>query len=221
MQFPLPLPDETSCAALEKSWSRVDLERYVQRWERSTIPDLPDELLGYSWRGLDIGCGFGRYLLSESERHPERGYLGIDKGSLRGGTMVKRFDQAVRANLFGMHANVTPVLERLAPELFDEITIFYPNPWWPPRHRKKRWSYHPLLPKLVELLKPGGRILLTSNEAFYLAEWAYTLGHHPVLREQLELVYAGPIEVAEGRTHFEVKFMAEGIPCGEIRAQKR
>ncbi len=221
MHFPLNPPDDASCAALEKSWSRVDLGRYVQRWERSRTPGLPDELLAYPWRGLDIGCGFGRYLLAESERHPERGYLGIDKGSLRGGTMLKRFDGAERANLFGLHANVTPVLERLAPELFDEITIFYPNPWWPPRHRKKRWSYHPLLPKLVELLKPGGQILLTSNEAFYLSEWAYTLKHHPVMHAHLELSYAGPIAVAEGRTHFEVKFIAEGIPCGEIRARKR
>ncbi len=151
--------------------------------------------------------------------HPERGYLGIDKGQLRGGNMIKRFAESGQKNLFGIHGNVIPVLAGFPDGYFDQVTIFYPNPWWPTKHRKKRWSYHPLLPKLISVLKPGGEILLTSNEAFYLGEWVYALQHHPRLPE-LQLSYAGPIQEEEGRTHFEAKFIEEGTPAGEVRFVK-
>lgn len=217
MKFPLAPPDDKAREAMHKTWDRVDLVRYLQRWDRSTIQELPEDLLTYSWRGLDIGCGFGRYLLRESEKYPERGYLGIDKGNLRGGGMLRRFATTNRPNLFGIHGNVTPVVARFPDKLFDEITIFYPNPWWPKKHSKKRWSYHPILPKMISMLKPGGQLILTSNEGFYLSEWTWALQNHPAVQQQVTLDYAGPIQESEGRTHFEAKFLQEQTDCGEIR----
>ena len=108
-------------------------------------------------------------------------------------------------------------------ESLDLVTLFYPNPWWPPKHRKKRWSYHPLLSKLVSLLKPEGEILLCSNEGFYLQEWLFAMRHHPSASEALEESYVGPVTVSvdEARSHFESKFLQAGTPCGEIRFQKK
>lgn len=221
MQFPLTEPDESAIKVMYKTWERVDLERYLQRWELDTIEARPAALDEFSWRGLDIGCGFGRYIIEIAQQHPECGYLGIDKGTLRGGNMKKRVEAAGVENLFGIHGNVTPVLVGFPDAYFDEITIFYPNPWWPSKHRKKRWAYHPILNKIIDVLKPGGRILLTSNEAFYLAEWQYCLQHHPHAKDLMTLDYSGPIQQTVGRTHFEAKFLAEGTPCGEVRFVKK
>ncbi len=218
--FPLPEPDEDRIAALQNSWSRQDLTRYLQRWRDTPVPEIPAAFWTYSWRSCDIGCGFGRFSLEQSALHPGRAYLAIDKGNLRGGTMVRRFRAAGRPNLFGLHGNVTPILAAMPEGGLDLITIFYPNPWWPRKHRKKRWPYHPLLPKLTRLLKPGGCLLLTSNESFYLSEWIYALQHHPAIRG-LELDYAGPVQRNEGRTHFETKFLGLETPLGEVRFRPR
>jgi len=203
-------------AALHKAWSRADLARYLMRWSQAIVPPIPEDYWSFDWRALDLGCGFGKYILERSGRHPDRGYLGIDKGHLRGGNLVKRCAATGRANLFGLHGNAIPILAGMPANSVDEVTIFYPNPWWPPRHRKKRWSYHPLLPHLVALLKPGGRLILTSNEAFYLREWIYALSHHPAL-PPLALIEAGPVRCNPGRTHFETKFLTEGTPIGEVQ----
>lgn len=221
MKFPLPEPGATTVMAMSKAWRRTDLERYLKRWQH--LPDftVPAALFKFPWCGLDIGCGFGKYILAQSKDHPERGYLGIDKGTLRGGRMVRQITEEDRPNLFGMQANVTPVLSTLPQASFNEITVHYPNPWWPAKHRKKRWSYHPLLPRIIDLLKPGAAIILTSNESFYLREWLYALRHHPKLAQRLSLCYAGPIEAGQGRSHFEIKFLAQGIPCGEIRFTRK
>ena len=215
-----PPPDEKAIAAMTKIWSRHRLEPYLRRWENAYIPTIPEGFFDFSWRACDVGCGFGKYLIRESARYRERGYLGIDKGRLRGGHMVNRFQRTGRPNLFGLHGNAIPILAAFPDAALDQITLFYPNPWWPPKHRKKRWSYHPLLPKLIRLLKPGGTILLTSNEPFYLGEWIYALEHHPHL-QGLERQYVGPVAVLEGRSHFETKFLRENTPCGEVRYRKK
>ena len=212
-------PDEQTLAQLEKAWARQNLDLYLKRWEHCQIPRPPRAFFEYGQRACDIGCGFGKYLIEQSRIWPEWGFLGIDKGRLRGGKMIDRFRTAGNANLFGLHGNATPILALLGPESLDVITIFYPNPWWPRKHRQKRWSYHPLLPHLTHLLKPGGTLLLTSNETFYLSEWLYAVTHHPQV-DDMRLVYAGPVLQEKGRTHFECKFLAEGTYCGEIRFRK-
>ena len=209
-------PEEKAAAAMHKAWARTDLARYLTRWPEASVPPVPEVFWSYAWRAVDLGCGFGRHLIEQSGRHPERGYLGIDKGHLRGGGMVQRFRAAGRPNLFGLHGNAIPILAAMPAASLDQVTIFYPNPWWPAKHRKKRWSHHPLLPHLTALLKPGGCIVLTSNEAFYLREWIYALTHHPAVTG-MALVEAGPIRRDAGRTHFETKFLAEGTPIGEVR----
>jgi len=215
MSSPFPEPDADTIKAMNKAWSRTDLARYLIRWDRSPNAEIPTGFSDYSWRACDVGCGFGKYLIRESTRHPDRGYLGIDKGVLRGRNMLKRFQATGNANLYGIHANVIPVLAGFPDDFLDQITILYPNPWWPAKHRKKRWSYHPLLPKLIRLLKPGGTILLASNEKFYLGEWIYALRNHPALAK-LDLSYAGSIHESEGRSHFETKFIETDVPCGEV-----
>ncbi|MDJ0839457.1 MAG: hypothetical protein QNK37_23255 [Acidobacteriota bacterium] len=215
-----PLPEDHDTEAMHKAWARADLQRYLKRWEHTDLPSIPAAFHAFEYKACDIGCGFGKYLIRESSRHPDRGYLGIDKGSLRGGSMTRRFAAAGNRNLFGLHANAIPVIATMPETFLDTITIFYPNPWWPAKHRKKRWAYHPLLPKLTRILKPGGTLLLTSNETFYLAEMCYAIIHHPEIKA-MECTYAGPIGETEGRTHFETKFIEEGIWCGEVVFQNQ
>ncbi len=219
MTFPLAPPEPKAVRAMDRSWARHRLDRYLKRWARTTLPEIPEPFWDFTRRACDLGCGYGRFLIEESARHPDWGYLGIDKGAVRGGNMVQRFAQTGRPNLFGIHANLIPVLAGLPDGCLNLITIFYPNPWWPAKHHKKRWSYHPLLPKLVTLLKEDGVILLTSNEAFYLSEWQFAMTHHPDARD-MALDYAGPIRTRAGRTHFEAKFIERGISCGEIRFRR-
>lgn len=222
LSFPLPEPDEKTQAAMRKVWRRHTLDRYVQRWDDAYVPDVPEELWSFDWRACDVGCGFGLFAFRESGRHPERAYLGIDKGTRRGSKLLQRIEVLQRPNLFGMHGNAIPILARMPAESFDLLTLYYPNPWWPTKHRKKRWSYHPIVPRLIELLKPNGELLLCSNEGFYLSEWLFTMQNHPAAEGTIEEVYVGPVTVdlPESRSHFESKFLQAGLPCGEIRFRK-
>lgn len=219
MDFPLADPPETAQVALAKAWARQDLERYVTRWDSSSLPPISEAFFGYAWRALDVGCGMGKYILRESEAHPDRAYLGIDKGSMRAGKMLERSQMANRPNLFCLNTNAIPMLAQFPDGTLDQLSVFYPNPWWPNKHRTKRWQYHPILPKMFSVLKPGGCMILTSNEAFYLAEFDFAVRHHPEIAGMVR-EYAGPVQETEGRTHFETKFLELGEAIGEVRFRR-
>ena len=216
MLFPLDPPDDRSIEVMHQNWARHTLDRYLVRWANAYVPAVDERFWSFPHRVVDLGCGLGKHLLAQAALKPDHGFLGIDKGKFRGGGMTERFEAAGHGNLFGLHGNAIPILAAFPDQSLDAITIFYPNPWWPVKHRKKRWSYHPLLPKLAALLRPGGTVLLTSNEAFYLAEWVYALEHHPAAAPLLERVHVGPLTSPTPRSHFETKFAAEGTACGEV-----
>jgi tRNA G46 methylase TrmB len=218
--FPLAPPPDDACEAMHKHWERADLARFLLRWEDGYVPDVPEALWDFSWRACDVGSGFGLWCVQQSEQHPKRGYLAIDKGKRRGGRIARTFPELERPNLFALHGDAIPLLASMPDESFDMMTFFYPNPWWPKKHRQKRWAYHPLLTKVIDLLKPGGQVMLCSNEAFTLSEWRYALSHHPAAKGIMQEAYCGPIRTEMGRSHFETKYLAASIPCGEIVFQK-
>lgn len=213
--FVFPSIEQETAASIAEVWRRQDLQRYLGRWQSMRLPEVPTAFYEFEKRALDVGCGFGKYVLQEAPLRPDWGFLGVDKGSLRGGKMVERIEAAALANAFGLHTNAIPLLAAMPDDILDELTIFYPNPWWPNKHRKKRWAWHPLLPKLFSMLKVGGTLRMTSNEGFYLGEVVYAAANHPRVPANA-LRYQGEIDQKEGRTHFETKFLAEGTPCGEI-----
>lgn len=220
VHFPLPEVSLEDRQYLMRCWSSGHLERYLLRWQHASVPKVPEAFWAYPWRGCDVGCGMGRYVLDQSRRHPERAYLGIDKGSRRSGVFGRRAECSDLPNSFVLHANATPVLAQLEPGCLDAVTVFYPNPWWPRKHRQKRWPYHPLFAKFIEVLKDGGSLTMCSNEAFYLSEWKVALEHHPAAQE-MHLTFVGEVPLDSRRTHFEAKFLGSGIACGQITAVKR
>jgi len=219
INFPLPELSEREQDRLFQAWSRYDLERYLLRWKSSPVSGPPGAFWDFSWRACDIGCGAGRYVIDQSLLNVDRAFLGIDKGTRRSSILRARTSELNRPNLFALHANATPVLAKFPDASLDAITIFYPNPWWPTKHRKKRWSYHPLFPRLIQTLKPGGMLTLCSNEAFYLSEWLFALNHHHEA-QCLNVDVPGIAQTGRERTHFETQFLNSGIVCGEVVAVK-
>lgn len=207
-------------ADLKRAWQRADLQRYLKRWRDSDIPAAPLGFFAFEHRTVDVGCGVGRYILEQGARFPHRAFLGVDKGVRRSQVLMARIQEVACPNVFGVHTNATPFLCQMPDGILDEITIFYPNPWWPRKHRLKRWAYHPLLVKLCGLLKPGGHLLLCSNELDYLSEWLFAMENHPAAGNMVR-DYVGPPRTRSGRTHFEVKLLREGHTCGEICFRRR
>ena len=57
--------------------------------------------------------------------------------------------------------------ERVADDTFDAIHLFFPDPWRKKKHTKRRFVSATNLDLLARVLKPGGHLLIATDQDFY------------------------------------------------------
>jgi tRNA (guanine-N7-)-methyltransferase len=88
---------------------------------------------------LEIGFGVGEVIgaLAEERRHVD--YLGIEVHAPGVGRLLLRAEQAHLSNLRIIRHDAVEVLrDGIRDESFDEILVFFPDPWHKKRHHKRR-----------------------------------------------------------------------------------
>ncbi len=220
---------EPSCNLTRLKW---DLERIASRKvnDRKTAakfhlltPDLFERSENI-W--MDIGAGSGSFFAELARLHPDRFLIAIERSKLRGQRLAQKARKVGYPNWIGLRGNCIPALIHGVPtEKLERIYVMYPCPWPKNSQRKNRWYLHPIMPHLVRALKPGGLLIWTSDQQFYIdeAKWVCESFYH------LRTLIHGPIQPNRynhmnqfpgGRTKFERDFLGRGLPCYELIVQR-
>ncbi len=153
---------------------------------------------------IDVGCGKGLFIASTAEANPDRNYLGVE--------MAKRYAyySAARSAKRNLHNAVILAgdaerffNEVLKPETVADVHVYFPDPWWKARHKKRRVLNETFVRNVERVLVPNGR--------FHF--WTDVQEYFDITCELLAQVtrFQGPLEVApreaqhdlDYQTHFE------------------
>ena len=166
---------------------------------------------------LEIGAGVGMHALNCARQNPEIHVYAIERTAEKFNKFLNSYQADPIANLQPIHADALPwVVHGLPPQSIAKLFILYPNP--EPKNPAQRWLNMPFFGFLLSRLQDGAEIVLASNIPAYLGEaeqQARAVWQLPVTRH----VVSGDVAGA-GRTHFEVKYLARGESCGELRMLK-
>ena len=166
---------------------------------------------------LEIGAGVGMHALTCARQNPEIQLYAIERTAEKFSKFLNSYQADPIANLQPIHADALPwVVHGLPPQSIAKLFILYPNP--EPKNPAHRWLNMPFFGFLLSRLQDGAEIVLASNISVYLDEaeqQAREVWQLPVTRH----VVSGDVAGA-GRTHFEVKYLARGESCGELRMLK-
>jgi tRNA (guanine-N7-)-methyltransferase len=192
------------------------LERLTTRvFDKSCLPVAPChfDLQSISTPlDVEIGCGVGMHPIRRVVEYPERTLVAIEHTK-------EKFDKFARRvqshdsprNLIPIHANAISIIsQQLRDQSVDQFFLLYPNPYPKISDRKKRWPFLPFMQELLTKLKPGGCLIVATNELWYAEEmWLV-----------MELAYAMTTRSVEKldqnsrpRTHFEAKYLQRGEVC--------
>jgi tRNA (guanine-N7-)-methyltransferase len=167
---------------------------------------------------VEVGCGAGFHPLRYATSHPERFLVAIEHTRTRFERFAGRIaHHPALPNLFPVHADaVAWVTHFLPPASVDRYFFLYPNPY------PKGWHVMPFFGRVVETLKPGGTIVLATNEGFYFKEAKeYLVGAWGLeIQSEQELSVAAGLPFGIPRTHFEKKYLARGETCFDLVARK-
>jgi tRNA (guanine-N7-)-methyltransferase len=118
---------------------------------------------------LELACGKGEYSVNMARLFPEKNFIGID---YKGNRIWRGARTAVDENIPNvafLRIQIEKLLEFFGPQEIDEIWITFPDPQPQDSREKKRLTFPGFLNKYKEILKPGGKInLKTDNDGLYL-----------------------------------------------------
>ena len=120
---------------------------------------------------VEIGPGKGAFLLALARNHPERNFFGVELSKRRAFRLARLIERDGPANATVIHADITCLVRTMIwPESVTAYHLYFPDPWWKPRHQKRRLFRDDFVGALTRTLVPGGTIFLASDVREYFAE---------------------------------------------------
>lgn len=198
------------------------------------VDDLPEELSSASLFGndapleIEIGSGKGLFLTTASAANPEHNFLGIEimakyAAHAAGRLLRSRMDaQDSDLNAIMISGNAEPLFkDRIAESSIEAVHIYFPDPWWKKRHRKRRVVNENSIRNISRVLRPGGSLHFWTDVLDYfentvelLAEIAPEFGV-PIPEEE-----AAADHDLDYRTHFERRSRQHQIPVYRVRYER-
>ncbi|MFO0910731.1 MAG: hypothetical protein U0794_20685 [Isosphaeraceae bacterium] len=130
-------------------WLPTLQEGEILSWEHVFGNDRPVE--------LEIGSGKGLFLQNAAQGRPEHNFLGIEISRKYAGKTAERLAKHALGHARIHCGDAGRFLARHVPsESLAAIHIYFPDPWWKARHKKRRVFTATLLADLVRTLVRGG-----------------------------------------------------------------
>ncbi len=205
------------------------------------VPQLPPVITSQTLFGndqpleLEIGSGKGLFMETASGNRPQRNFLGVEIAHKYAAQAAGRLAKAGRSNALMVSGDAGPLLETAFPDgSLAAVHVYFPDPWWKKKHKKRRVINPSSASHLFRLLAPGGTLHFWTDVLEYfesviemLAEELPQFG--PPLPEDVDLPPAAD-DVAPARddaaaapvyrTHFERRSRLHQIPVYRVRYEK-
>ena len=123
---------------------------------------------------FEIGFGSGDIIYKQAKLNPENIYIGIEYYRKGIAQLIEKIETTKLENLKIFHGDARRVLDNIPDEMFDEIWLFFPDPWPKKRHSKRRFIQLEMIELLHRKIKQGGKLLISSDDKNYIA-WTLSL----------------------------------------------
>ena len=182
---------------------------------------LQDILASHAKIEVEIGTGKGLFLASVAPKNPELFYVGIELAQKYAAMAQQRLERLgiTNARVFGADG-IAVMCDEIPNGRLEAVHVYFPDPWWKARHKKRRVLNERMLRGIELALKPGG----------ILHFWTDVLDYYDSTLELIKEVTAlkGPYLVDEPlsehdmdyRTHFERRTRLNGLPVYRSRFEK-
>jgi len=172
---------------------------------------------------IEIGSGKGLFLASEAERNPNHNFLGIEIIRKYARHAAARLAKAELGNAKMISGNAEPLFfDRVPAESLEAVHVYFPDPWWKKRHRKRRVLNERSVADFFRAIRVGGRLHFWTDVLDYfeatiemIAEIAPAFGV-PIPEQAAEATHD-----LDYRTHFERRSRKNRIPVYRVRYEKR
>lgn len=172
---------------------------------------------------VEIGSGKGLFLATASAAHPQHNFLGIEIVAKYAAHAAGRIAKVGNDNALLVCGNAEPLFERQIPRgSLQAIHVYFPDPWWKKRHRKRRVMNARSIPHYARSLRPGGRLHFWTDVLEYFQQTIELIAERaPELGVPIPETASESQHDLDYRTHFERRSRLNRIPVYRVRYERR
>ena len=162
---------------------------------------------------MEVGSGKGLFLSTASAARPDLNFLGVEISGGYARLCASKLAAQRAENARIIHGDATYLASSLLPDAcLAAIHVYFPDPWWKARHRKRRVLSDAFLVHAGRVLMPGGKLHIWTDVEEYFHE-ALAAAQSTGLFSAASDVAARPAEHdLDYRTHFERRTRLAGAP---------
>lgn len=162
---------------------------------------------------LEIGSGKGLFLANSAARRPDHNFFGVEIAHKYARFAAERVVKAGRANVRVWPGDAGALMAgRVPPASLREVHVYFPDPWWKKRHKKRRVFNETLVASIVKALEPSGELHVATDVEEYFGVIRALIAAEPALVEIEPPPLNDPEHDHDYLTNFERKYRIEGRP---------
>jgi tRNA (guanine-N7-)-methyltransferase len=162
---------------------------------------------------LEVGPGKGLFLVNAARRRPDHGFLGVEISHKYAGKAAERVARAGLPNVRLMAGDARKLVrELIPPHSVAAVHVYFPDPWWKKRHKKRRVFTGAFVADVARILSPRGDLHLATDVEEYFGVMGEVMAAHPEFEPQPPPAPNTPEHDLDYLTNFERKYRLEGRP---------
>lgn len=166
---------------------------------------------------IEVGMGKGLFLLSAATARPGTNFFGIEV--VRKYQLYAATRYAIRQlpNVKTCCADAKWVLrDHVATARVAAVHVYFPDPWWKKRHRKRRVFTPEFAADAARVLIQGGTLHVATDVEEYFGVMTGIVGAMPAFREVSRETSTVGVDEAGYQTNFERKARLSGTPVWRV-----
>ena len=170
---------------------------------------------------VEVGSGKGLFLAGASRAQPEHDFLGIEVAQKYARYAAAKLARQTSTNALMIHGDALALFRNWFPAAsLTAVHVYFPDPWWKKRHKKRRVLNEQFLRDMERTLKPGGRLHFWTDVEEYFQSTVELVAATVQLRGPLSVAEAPAEHDLDFRTHFERRTRKSALPVYRAEFQK-
>ena len=169
---------------------------------------------------IEIGSGKGLFLRTASSAHPDRDFLGIEIVGKYARFIAAKLAKSQQPNARILHGDGVKFLNSVEDNSISAVHVYFPDPWWKKRHRKRRVMNRELIQSVDRILVPGGRLHFWTDVKEYFDATLELMTDASKLNGPFGVAEEISLHEMDYRTHFERRVRMNNLPVYRAEYQK-
>ncbi len=162
---------------------------------------------------LEIGPGKGLFLANAGAARPDHNFVGVEKAQKYARRAAERIAKLDLANVRVVAGDGRRFLAQFVrPRSLHAVHVYFPDPWWKSRHKKRRVFNEDFVTESARALIPGGELHLATDVEEYYGVMTELMAGRGDFAFQPTPEARDPVHDLDYLTNFERKYRIEGRP---------